>query len=86
MNKLRATVAAAVTASTAAATPHPPPRPPRRSEREHRSRLAVSYPPPTPKAWDPLTDSKWAFPRDEVVLAEAGMTRPAPGARSSTPS
>ncbi|MEH1016222.1 PQQ-dependent sugar dehydrogenase [Micromonospora sp. CPCC 206060] len=34
--------------------------------------------PSGPDSWTPVTPSKWQFDRDEVILAEAGVSRPGP--------
>ncbi|MEU5947614.1 PQQ-dependent sugar dehydrogenase [Micromonospora sp. NPDC047465] len=34
--------------------------------------------PSGPDSWAPVTPSKWQFDRDEVILAEAGVSRPGP--------
>ncbi|MFE0588432.1 PQQ-dependent sugar dehydrogenase [Micromonospora echinospora] len=34
--------------------------------------------PSGPESWTPVTPSKWQFDRDEVILAEAGVSRPGP--------
>lgn len=76
MKKLRATVAAAVTLAAAATLAPASASAP--LEREHRSRLAVVVPAPTPKAWDPLTNSLWSFDRGQVVMTERGVAPTGP--------
>lgn len=80
---LRVTVAAALAAAaslTLLTTPTADARPDRHLSGRSGWGLAVVAPPASPRAWDPLTDDKWAFDRRhrEVVLTEPGTAPPGP--------
>jgi hypothetical protein len=77
---LRVTLAAAL-AAAAGLTLLTAPTADARPDRPGSGRgLAVVVPPASPRAWDPLTDGKWAFDRRhrEVVLTEPGTAPSGP--------
>ncbi len=75
-----AAAAVGLTGTTAPVAAAEPPAPVGRpTRRAATTRRAASYVPrSTPRDWDPLTDSKWAFEDGHVLMTERGTAPPGP--------